>query len=245
MAQRRKAQEEHILEVLAAVVRGLERVVGPNVEVIAHDMRRPECSTIAIANGHVTGRRVGDPIIAGPLDDKGFDEVMKGAGVEHIAVTEPYVSRTRDGRELRSVSVILRDGRDEPFASLCVNVDLTPLQLIGSTVAQLLDPRRAEPVAQPVPERSIDQLIDEIVYEAVAEIGRPVVAMQRAERVRVVRTMRDRGLFLIKGSVERVARVLGVTRYTVYNYLGDADEPGRSDSARSSLAAAGEPGREG
>ena len=44
--------------------------------------------------------------------------------------------------------------------------------------------------------------------------------MERDDRVRVVRAMGERGLFLIKGSVERVARVLGVSRYTVYNYLG-------------------------
>jgi len=217
-------EERRLLEVLKAVTLGLERVLGSNVELVVHDMRRPERSTVAIANGHVTGRRVGDPIIAAPLDDKGFDEVLESARASgrrpDIAVTGRYRSRTRDGRELSSVSVILRDARGQPFASLCANVDMTPLQTIGGALGQLgvSAPRTPAPVA--APEKRIDELIDEIVGDAVAEVGRPVVSMERDDRVRVVRAMGERGLFLIKGSVERVARVLGVSRYTVYNYLG-------------------------
>jgi predicted transcriptional regulator YheO len=221
----RRDDEQRILSVLKAVVRGLEHVVGSNVELIVHDMRNPERSTVAIANGHVTGRRVGDPIIAAPLDDKGFAEVLDqtrgpDGHAPEIAVTDRYRSRTRDGRELHSVSVILRDGRGQPFASLCANVDLTPLQLIGGALGTLMGAPAGLPASGPGPEKSIDELIDEIVADAVAEIGRPVVAMTREDRVRVVRVMNERGLFLIKGSVERVARLLGVTRYTVYNYLG-------------------------
>jgi predicted transcriptional regulator YheO len=231
----KRDEERRILEILKAVTAGLERVVGSNVEVIVHDMRRPEHSTVAIANGHVTGRRVGDPIIAAPLEDKGFKEVLDNARPtgqsSGIAVTDRYVSRTRDGRELHSMSVILRDARGQPFASLCANVDLTPLQLIGGAVGTLMGAPLPGRPPGPAPEKSIDELIDEIVADAVSEIGRPVVAMDREDRIRVVRIMSERGLFLIKSSVERVARVLGVTRYTVYNYLGRGDGGGASVKA--------------
>ena len=218
-----RRQEKRILEVLEAVVNGLGRVVGSNVELIVHDMRHPERSTVAIVNGQVTGRRIGDPIIAAPLDDKGFHEVLDSARATGrtgaVAVTDRYVSRTRDGRELSSVSVILRDERGQPFASLCANVDLTPLQMIGGAIGTLLGSPPPGAGATTAPEKGIDELIDEIVADAVAEVGRPVVAMEREDRVRVVKLMSERGLFMIKGSVERVARVLGVSRYTVYNYL--------------------------
>lgn len=237
----KRDEERRILEVLKAVTAGLERVLGSNVEVIVHDMRRPEHSTVAIANGHVTGRRVGDPIIAAPLEDKGFKEVLDNARPTGrsagIAVTDRYVSRTRDGRELHSMSVILRDERGQPFASLCANVDLTPLQLIGGAVGALMGAAGPARPPGPAPEKSIDELIDEIVADAVSEIGRPVVAMGREERIRVVRIMSERGLFLIKSSVERVARVLGVTRYTVYNYLGKSAGTSMAEKAATSIEA--------
>jgi hypothetical protein len=43
--------------------------------------------------------------------------------------------------------------------------------------------------------------------------------MDKADNVRVVRTLDARGIFLIKGAVEAVAYVLNVSRYTIYNYL--------------------------
>jgi predicted transcriptional regulator YheO len=42
--------------------------------------------------------------------------------------------------------------------------------------------------------------------------------MARAQKVRVVHDLERRGIFLIKGAVDEVARLLGVSRYTVYNY---------------------------
>ena len=35
----------------------------------------------------------------------------------------------------------------------------------------------------------------------------------------MVQQLEERGVFLMKGSVEMVAGILGVTRYTVYNYI--------------------------
>ncbi|WP_258958809.1 helix-turn-helix domain-containing protein [Citrobacter sp. RHBSTW-00013] len=38
-------------------------------------------------------------------------------------------------------------------------------------------------------------------------------------RKRVISEIHAQGFFKIKGSVNHVAKALGVTRYTVYNYL--------------------------
>ncbi|MGE8311970.1 MAG: helix-turn-helix domain-containing protein, partial [Pseudomonas protegens] len=34
-----------------------------------------------------------------------------------------------------------------------------------------------------------------------------------------VRQMQERGVFIVKGGIEKAAAALGVTRYTIYNYL--------------------------
>ena len=43
--------------------------------------------------------------------------------------------------------------------------------------------------------------------------------MSKHAKVEAVRVMQERGLFIVKGGVEKAAEALGVTRYTVYNYL--------------------------
>ncbi|MGA8941105.1 MAG: helix-turn-helix domain-containing protein, partial [Thermoactinomyces sp.] len=44
-------------------------------------------------------------------------------------------------------------------------------------------------------------------------------AMSVDEKVECVRLLEEKGAFLIKGATEYVAHALGVSKFTVYNYL--------------------------
>ena len=50
------------LQFLFQLARGIAGQFGPNCEVVVHDLASndPESSIVAIENGHVTGRKVGD-----------------------------------------------------------------------------------------------------------------------------------------------------------------------------------------
>ena len=50
------------LEFCLQLAKGIARQFGPNCEVVVHDLASndPETSIVAIENGHVSGRRVGD-----------------------------------------------------------------------------------------------------------------------------------------------------------------------------------------
>jgi predicted transcriptional regulator YheO len=45
--------------------------------------------------------------------------------------------------------------------------------------------------------------------------------MTREDKVAVVSYLESKGAFLIRYSVERVAELLGLTKYTIYNYLDE------------------------
>jgi DNA binding protein with HTH domain len=61
--------------------------------------------------------------------------------------------------------------------------------------------------------------IDGLVEAAEASIGKPASQMSRSEKQQVVRFLDERGVFLIRKAVESTAERLGVTRFTIYNYL--------------------------
>ena len=65
-------ERETILNALRPLTELLSTVVGPNVEVVLHDLTKPEASIVAIANGYISRRSVGDSILSGPRQDKGF-----------------------------------------------------------------------------------------------------------------------------------------------------------------------------
>ncbi len=50
-------------------------------------------------------------------------------------------------------------------------------------------------------------------------MGKPVESMTRAERRQLVSILEESGFFSIQKAVPYAAERLGVTRYTIYNYL--------------------------
>lgn len=61
--------------------------------------------------------------------------------------------------------------------------------------------------------------LDQLIEEVERTIGKPVGGMTRAEKQQVVHFLDKRGVFLMRRAVEDVAGRLGVTRFTIYNYL--------------------------
>jgi uncharacterized protein YqgV (UPF0045/DUF77 family) len=66
---------------------------------------------------------------------------------------------------------------------------------------------------------SMHGALDRMLLEIEVEMGQSIEAMNRFAKQEVVRRLQERGAFNLRGSVEDVADHLGVSRFTVYNYL--------------------------
>ncbi len=58
-----------------------------------------------------------------------------------------------------------------------------------------------------------------LIAEVEKELGGALAHLPRAGKQRAVRLLEERGAFEMRKSAETVAEALGVTRFTVYNYL--------------------------
>ncbi|WP_328394629.1 helix-turn-helix domain-containing protein [Streptomyces sp. NBC_00390] len=61
--------------------------------------------------------------------------------------------------------------------------------------------------------------LDHILAALGRQHGRPLAELDRKTKQSVVRTLEARGAFSVRHGVETVASALGVSRFTVYNYL--------------------------
>jgi predicted transcriptional regulator YheO len=68
-------------------------------------------------------------------------------------------------------------------------------------------------------EPQMDTLMQEIIDAAVPVPGGTAASMKRADKIQAVGEMQRRGLFIVKGGVERAAAALNVSRFTIYNYM--------------------------
>ncbi len=218
-----RSEHEVILDVLAQQVVPLARSLPGPAEVVLHDLSRLPHSIVAI-EGSVTGRHAGDP-----ATDMLLEQVASGTLDTRVG----YRTTSPEGRELLSTTVVVRDGAGDPVAALCLNRDITDWQAltrVADTVREVMEPG-AEPSA-PQPQESfvhdVDELASVLLHQAVAEQRVPVELMRKEHKVEAVRTLRRRGFFLLRDAVETAAQALGVTRFTIYNYLNEIDDaPGQ------------------
>ncbi|MEV6769225.1 helix-turn-helix domain-containing protein [Nocardia sp. NPDC051030] len=99
-------------------------------------------------------------------------------------------------------------------ADQCLPDDV-PLVWEGATLA-------AVRLSGAEPEAESESGIAGLLSEVAAEFGIPLAELPRAEKQRAVRLLEERGAFSYRKSAETVAEALGVTRFTVYNYLNRA-----------------------
>ncbi|WP_175781743.1 helix-turn-helix transcriptional regulator [Burkholderia anthina] len=218
-----RAERKAVISAMETVVAVLKSMLGPNVEVVLHDLTRPESSILAITNGHVSGRTVGQSILSGPKNDKAFaaaEVELSSRGIATHSVIADYPTFSSSGQPLRSATALFRDSNGEPYAALCFNADLTVIKLAHNWLEKMLNMSTDEETAESEP-ADMDVLMNEIISDAVNKVGKPPSMMNKEEKTLAVDMMFQRGLFIVKGSVESAARSLGVTRYTIYNYLDD------------------------
>lgn len=65
--------------------------------------------------------------------------------------------------------------------------------------------------------------LDHILAGMERRHGMPLADLDRKTKQRIVRTLEARGAFAVRHGVETVAGALGVSRFTVYNYLNRED----------------------
>ncbi|GAA0525162.1 DNA-binding protein [Saccharopolyspora subtropica] len=74
-------------------------------------------------------------------------------------------------------------------------------------------------VAVRLPGEELTSALDRMIRTVEDELGGRLPDLPRADKQRAVRLLEERGAFTLRKSVETVAKALGVSRFTVYNYL--------------------------
>ena len=69
----------------------------------------------------------------------------------------------------------------------------------------------------------LDGALDRLVGIVENELGAPLADLAREDKQRAVARLHDLGAFNLRKSVEDIAAALGVSRFTVYNYLDRTD----------------------
>lgn len=205
-----------ILKAMIPLVEGIAQTFGKNCEVVLHDVKNPQNSILAISNGHVTGRSVG-----GPMSEYGLQTLRKAQFDKHNI---NYMKKTSDGRILKSSLMFIKDEKGELIGFLCINIDVSEVTVVKNILNDMFAIATPESSVESQEEsfgNTINEVLSNIVNKTLDKFGKPVAFMSKEDKVSIVEALDEKGVFLIKGAVDYVAKVLCVSRYTIYNYLDE------------------------
>ena len=205
------------------MARGLAAQFGSNCEVVVHEIseRSTSHSVVAIENGHVSGRKLGDGPSQVVLEQLGKD----GRAPEDQLC---YLTRTPDGKLLKSSSIYIRDESGKIAAILGINFDISALQMLENALHEIISPDTQE---QKEPERitlNVADLLDDLIRQADALVGKPPALMTKDDKVRAIRYLSHSGALMITKSGDKIAKHFGISKYTLYSYLDNGKTGGET-----------------
>ena len=164
------------IEFYKRLAHGLALQFGPNCEIVVHDLEADDLdhSIVAIENGHISGRRLGDGpshVVLEALNDD----------ADKLHDRPPYLTKTEDGKLLKSSTIFIRDDTGWPCGILAINFDITLMTAFSNTLGSLIGTDGSATEPEPIT-KNIGDLLDDLFRECEQVVGKPAARLGRFAR---------------------------------------------------------------
>ena len=205
------------LERLKVIAHGLAIQFGPSCEVLIHDLQGDlDTSLVYIENGTITNRHVGDGPSHVVLDVLNYDDGSEGRF--------GYLTKTKDGRILKSSTMYIRDDNGNIEYLLGINQDITEFVMMHRSLESLIGIGQAETGTVEKITTSVSELLDDLLLEAERLVGKPGPLMNKVERLKAISYLNEKGASLISKSSEKIAEYFNISKFTLYSDLNTVKE---------------------
>lgn len=195
-------KDSEVLDLLINLGSIIAEMFGEDCEVAISQDR----VVVAIFNGHVSNRTVGSTL--GPEAD---ERINSSADGQYVNYSKTNVNNSKYDIKASTITLEL-DGK---FTTFCINYDTSLLNQVQKNLLDFLTISgiKASPLS------STDDPIEIDFFEVQEKVNKPVHLMNKQDRLKVVKELYEKGSFKYQKSIVKISNLLGVTRYTIYNYL--------------------------
>lgn len=189
----------------------IQRLLHPHAEVVVHDMKLNQI--VAIFHPF-SKRRIGDSSL--------FTKEEEMARLEDCV--GPYEKINWDGRKLKSVSSVIRDENNKTVGMLCINLDVSKLEKFNDLIASFINSEKFSPQPEPLFQDDWQERINKYIHAYLIEHHLTMESLNRSEKKELIEHLYKVGAFSAKNAALYIAKIIGVSRATIYNYLASTEE---------------------
>lgn len=213
-------------------------VLGPDYEISLHDVRDRENSIIAISNGNVSGRTLGDPLT----------EYAKKVLLEKVFEQEDYLHNYKgiaveNDTMLRSSTFFIKGENGEAELLLCINFTDARYRDLSDRLLKLRHPdafvdtnfvyNKEKAMKEWAHSRetesfhgSVSSATEGAIEQVLKTKNIPADRLRMDEKLEIIAILEKKGVFRLKSAVKQVAQQLRCSEASVYRYLDRIREKG-------------------
>ncbi len=204
--------DEKIFKLYIQIAEVIAGMFAPVVETAIQDYYKKGGSLIAIFNGHVTGRKVGDPITE--------------LGVKRLSGKVPdimlnYKNKNWRGTPIKSSAVAIRNEQGKIIGALGINMDTSYFAEYSKFIDKFISASEHDSVGKDEGFH-IGNAADEVkdgVQAILVKNGWLNRQLSKKERLLMIEQLLASGVFNKRGAVATIAQQMNITRQSVYKYV--------------------------
>jgi predicted transcriptional regulator YheO len=201
------------LKSFIGIAEAISKILNPFAEVVIHDLNKNQIQAIF---NPISKREVGDSSYLDHIDLKIYDELSTVIG--------PYEKSNYDGRKMKGIITIIRDSNNIAVGTLCINLDISAFDKYQSLINAFLTNNDHQMSEQK------QNLFRDTLYEKINKFAQKycidkclnIDNLSRDDKRDLILELKKEGALDGKNASQYIARALGVSRATVYNYLKEA-----------------------
>ncbi|MEJ9371432.1 helix-turn-helix transcriptional regulator [Schinkia azotoformans] len=219
-----------ILKQYINLVEFLGLVLGPSYEIALYDLNRGDDTIVAIANGQVTGRSIGSPLTSPIL------VFLSNERYKTLNHEVNYTVFNMTQKKLRSSTLYIKDN-GELAGLLCITFydqrykDISKLIMGLCHPDELLQENNFEKIEDlktdndtSIYGRDIQEVFNNSLQSILKVSNVPIDRLKKEEKLKIVASLKDKGIFLLNGSVTEVAKLLDSSEATIYRYINEVEQ---------------------
>nr|BFD31829.1 transcriptional regulator DauR [Pigmentibacter ruber] len=194
-----------MLENYINIAKSLEKLFTPYLEIVIHDLKLKKITYIA---NNISNRQIGED---SNLNDIKFNDSQKIIG--------PYEKMNYDGRMLKSISIVI--DIDNPKYLMCLNFDCSFLVNMRNMIDIFFNKDDFDKNAAVLFKDDWQEKIHIYLNNTLINLKKDINSLTKEEKKQIILDLEKNGAFQAKNSKEYIAKILNISRASVYNYLNN------------------------